>query len=188
MSIKTLMLAAAAAGAVCAVPAAHAQSLTGSQVTAAIYCCDAPNEANRATNLVTKTVGASVEFPDGTFTSIIPGLSPVAANLDVGANTIDLQYLASAPAAPGTFDGYILSFAGAPSITSVTVDPSSTLTPTSISFDASTVFINNADLALTPQSHLLLNVAVVPEPAQAALMLGGLAAVGLLARRRQRVR
>jgi hypothetical protein len=184
MSIKTVM--AAAAVALCTVPMAQAQSLTGSQVTGAIYCCDAPNEANRATNLVTATVGPDVEFPNGVFTSITPGLSPVASTLDVGANTIDLQYLESAPAAPGIFDGFVLSFAGAPAITAVTADPSSTLSPTSISFDATTIFINNAGLALTPQSHLLLNVMAVPEPAQVAMMLSGLAAVGLLMRRRAR--
>jgi hypothetical protein len=183
MSIKILMAAAAAA--LFMSPAAHAQSLTGSQVTGAIYCCEAPNEANRATNQVTATVGADVEFPNGVFTSLIPGLAPVAATVDIGANTLDLQYLESAPSAPGTFDGYVFSFTGAPALLSVTVDPSSTLTPTSVTFDASTIFINNAGLALTPQSHLLLNVSAVPEPANAAMLMGGLAAVGMLARRRR---
>lgn len=179
--------AVAAAGAVlCLTSVAHAQSLTGSQVTGAIYCCEAPTEEFRATNLVTATVGSGVEFPNGVFTSVVPGLAPVAANLDIGANTIDLHYLESAPAAPGVFDGYVLTFANAPEITSVTLDPSSTLTPTSISFTGNSVLINNADLALTPESRVLLNVAVVPEPQEAAMMLGGLAALGMLVRRRQR--
>jgi hypothetical protein len=186
MSFKTI--AAAAAVSLCVVPLANAQGLTGSTVTGALYCCNAPTEENRATNFVTATVGSQVEFPNGAFTSMTPGLSPVPATLDIGANTIDLHYLASAPAAPGMFDGYVLSFAGAPSITSVTADPSSTLTPASLSFTASTVLINNAGLALTPQSRLLLNVTAVPEPAQVTLTLAGLAAVTWFARRRRQRR
>lgn len=183
MSIKTVM--AAAAVALGTVPLAHAQSLTGSQVSGAIYCCTAPTEAYRATNLVTDTVGSQVEFPDGVFTSLVPGLRPVSANLDIGANTIDLQYLESAPASSGQFDGYVLSFQNAPAIANVSVDPSSTFTPTSLSFNANTVFINDAALALTPQSHLLLNVTAVPEPVGLAMMLGGLGVLGLLARGRK---
>ncbi|TFW28945.1 hypothetical protein [Massilia horti] len=164
---------------------AHAQSLIGSQVTGAIYCCEAPTEQFRATNFVTATVGNQVEFPNGVFSSIVPGLAPVPADLDIGANTIDLHYLASAPAAPGVFDGYVLTFQNAPEILSVKLDSSSTLTPTSISFTGNSVLINNADLALTPQSRVLLNVAVVPEPQEVAMMLGGLVALGMLARGRQ---
>jgi hypothetical protein len=186
MSIKRL--AAAAAASLCLLPFAQAQDLTGSSVTGAIYCCDAPNEANRATNLVTATVGPGVEFPNGVFSSLTPGLSPVAATVDIGATTIDLQYLASAPAAPGVFDGYVFTFEGAPTITGVTLDPSSTLTPASISYTGNTVLINNADLALTPQSRVLVNVSLVPEPATAGLLAAGLGLMAVMGmRRRQRV-
>lgn len=184
MSFKKIM--AAAAVSLCLGTVAHAQtgSLIGSSVTGAIYCCEAPTEAYRATNLVTATVGDGIEFPNGVFTGITPGLTPVAANLDIGANTVDLQYLASAPAAPGVFDGYVLSFQGAPEILSVTVDPSSTMMPAGLSFSGNTILINNAGLALTPQSRLLLNVSAVPEPGKVALLLAGLAGVALFRRRR----
>jgi hypothetical protein len=186
MSIKPL--AAAAAVLLCLSPLAQGQDLTGSSVTGAIYCCDAPNEANRATNLVTATVGPAVEFPDGVFTSLTPGLSPVAATVNIGATTIDLQYLASAPAAPGVFDGYVFTFEGAPTISGVTLDPMSTLTPASISYTGNTVLINNADLVLTPQSRVLVNVSLVPEPATAAMLVAGMGMLALVGvRRRQRV-
>jgi hypothetical protein len=187
MSIRRLI--AATAVSLCLVPFAQAQGLTGSSVTGAIYCCDAPNEANRATNFVTATIGSGVEFPDGAFTSLVPGLEPVPATVDFGAYTVDLHYLATAPAEPGTYDGYVFTFSGAPTITSVTLDPGSTLTPTSLSFTGNSILINNADLALTPQSRVLLNVAVVPEPAAVALMMAGLGVLVVAGRRRtQRVR
>jgi hypothetical protein len=177
MRIRPIAIAAAAS--LCLAPLAQAQGLTGSTVTGAIYCCDAPIEADRATNLVTATVGPGVEFPNGVFMSVQPGLTPVAATVDIGASTIDLHYLASAPAAPGAFDGYVFTFQGAPNILSVTTDPASTLTPAAVTFGPNTVTINNADLALTPQSRVLLNVSTVPEPEQGALLLAGLGAVAL---------
>jgi hypothetical protein len=183
MSIRRFI--AAAAVSLCLSPFAQAQGLAGSSVTGAIYCCDAPNEANRATNFVTATIGSGVEFPDGAFTSLVPGLEPVAATVDFGAYTVDLHYLATAPAAGGTFDGYVFTFSGAPTITSVTLDPASTLTPTSFSFTGNSILINNADLALTPQSRVLLNVAVVPEPAAVALMIAGLGVLMVTGRRRR---
>jgi hypothetical protein len=187
MSIRRFI--AGAAVSLCLAPLVQAQGLTGSSVTGAIYCCDAPSEAYRATNLVTATVGSGVEFPNGAFTSLVQGLEPVPATVDFGANTVDLHYLASAPAEPGVFDGYVFTLAGAPTITSVTLDPASTLTPTSLSFTGNSILINNADLALTPQSRVLLNVAVVPEPAAVALMMAGLGMLAVLGqRRRQRVR
>jgi hypothetical protein len=191
MSITRLAAAAAVVLCLCPFGKAQAQAgtgLTGSSVTGAIYCCDAPNEANRATNLVTATVGTGVEFPNGAFTSLVPGLEPVPATVDFGAYTIDLRYLASAPAAGGTFDGYVFTFEGAPTITAVSLDPASTLTPASVSFTGNSVLINNADLALTPQSRVLLNVSVVPEPASVALMMAGMGMLAMLGqRRRQRV-
>jgi hypothetical protein len=185
MSIRRFI--AAAAVSLCLAPIAQAQGLTGSSVTGAIYCCDAPNEANRATNFVTATIGSGVEFPEGAFTSLVPGLEPVPSTVDFGANTLDLHYLASAPAEPGTFDGFIFTFTGAPTITAVTLDPASTLTPTSFSFTGNSIQINNADLALTPQSRVLLNVTVVPEPAAVALMMAGLGVLMVAGRRRRRV-
>jgi hypothetical protein len=179
-------LAAATIASLCLTPFAQAQGLTGASVTGAIYCCDAPNEANRATNLVTATVGPGVEFPNGVFTSLTPGLFPVASTIDISATTLELQYLDTAAAEPGTFDGYIFTFSGAPTITAVTADPSSTLTPTDVSFTGNSISINNAGLALTPQSRVLLNVSLIPEPMSAGMLIAGLGILTALGRRRAR--
>jgi hypothetical protein len=178
-------IAAAAAVSLCLAPLAQAQALQGT-VTGAIYCCNAPIEADRATNLVTATIGPGVEFPNGVFTSIQPGLSPVPATIDIGGTTLDLHYLATAPAAPGAFDGYVFTFQGSPAIVSVTTDPASTLMPAAVTFTPNSIVINNAGLALTPESRLLLNVSTVPEPEKVGLLLAGLAAMTLFVRGRKR--
>lgn len=164
---------------------AAAQGLTGSTVTGAIYCCNQPTETNRVTNLVTATVGTGIEFPNGVFMSTAAGLAPVPATVDFGANTLTLQYLEAAPAAPGNFDGYVFSFTGAPSITDVTTDPSSTLMPTGVTFSQDRIELNVAGRALTPESRLVLNISAVPEPGRLGLLLAGLGAVAVFVRRRQ---
>jgi hypothetical protein len=183
MTTRTLLAAAVAALAFS--PGAHAQSLTGSQVTAANYCCTAPTESNRATNAATATVGPAIEFPQGTFTSLTSSLSVVPAAVDVGSNYIDIAYSAGGTTAAGGFNGFVFSFAGAPTITGVSIDPASTYSPV-VTFDANTVYVNEAGLTLTPTSRALISVTAVPEPETYALMLGGMALLGLAARRRRR--
>jgi hypothetical protein len=55
-----------------------------------------------------------------------------------------------------------------------------------VTFDANTVYVNEAGLTLTPTSRALISVTAVPEPETYALMLGGMALLGLAARRRRR--
>jgi hypothetical protein len=184
MSTKMLFSAAASAAALCIALPVQAQSLLGSQVTGAGYCCTSPNETDRVTNLLTATVGPGVEFPFGSLLSTSNQVDPVPASIDVGATTLQISYTAVATALPGGFNGYVFSFVGAPAITGVSADPTSTYSPV-LSFNANTIFVNEAGLELTPSSRVLINISAVPEPAAYGLLLGGLGFVGLAGWRRR---
>jgi hypothetical protein len=154
-------------------------------VTTAAYCCTAPIESDRATNAATATVGPTIEYPQGTFTSLSSSLDVVPVAIDVGSNYIDLRYSAGGTTAAGGFNGFVFSFTGAPAITAVSLDPTSTYSPV-VTFDADTIYVNEAGLTLTSTSRAMINVTAVPEPETYALMLGGMALLGLAARRRGR--
>jgi hypothetical protein len=179
-----MLSATASAAALCIALPVQAQSLIGSEVTGAGYCCTSPNESDRFTNLLTATVGPGIEFPSGSLVSNINQLDSVPANIDFGATTLEISYTAAASALPGGFNGFVFSFVGAPAITGVSADPTSTYSPV-LSFNANTIFVNEAGLELAPASHVLINISAVPEPAAYGLLLGGLGLVGLARWRRQ---
>ena len=189
MSNRLVIAAAAAASvaALCLALPVQAQSLVGSQVTAGGYCCTSPNESDRVTNLVTSTVGPGIEFPNGSFVSTSAGQATVPVNIDVGANTLDISYAATATATPGAFNGFVFTFVDAPLITGVSADTASTYSPV-LSYNGNTIFVNEAGLELTPGSRVLINVSAVPEPATFSMLLGGLALVGLSRWRRNSLR
>jgi hypothetical protein len=184
MSTKTILSVAASAAALCLCLPIKAQSLTGSQVTGAGYCCNSPSESDRVTLPRTATVGSTIEFPSGSFVTIDNQLATVPANVDFGANTLEINYTGTASALSGAFNGFVFSFAGGPAITGVSVDPSSTYFPV-LSFNANTIFVNEAGFELTPASRVLVNISAVPEPSSYALLVGGLALIGF-ARRKAR--
>lgn len=191
MATRTLFATAAVALAAAALaPSAHAQSLVGSQVTAAGYCCSAPTPADQATNAATATVGAATEFPEGSFTSLSSGLSTLPVAIDVGSNYIRLVYSAGGLANAGGFNGYVFTFDNAPTITRATLDPSSNYDPT-VSFAGNRIFLNEAGLTLSPGSTAMIDLTTctpappVPEPATYAMLLGGLGVLGWTARQRR---
>lgn len=66
---------------------------------------------------------------------------------------LKISYTAAATALPGGFIGYVFIFVGAPAITNLSVDSTSTYSP-ALSFNASTIFVNEAEVQLTPASHV----------------------------------
>ncbi len=185
MSIKLICSVAVSAAALFMHLPMDAQTLTGSEVTGAGYCCNSPNEGDRVTNQLTATVGLAVEFPSGSFVDIGNQSETIPASIDFGANSLQISYSEAATAAPGVFNGYVFRFEGAPAIVAATIDPSSTYFPV-LTFNQNTIFINEAGLELTPASHLLVNISAVPEPSAYALFFGGLAVVAFARRNASR--
>jgi hypothetical protein len=184
MATRTLLAAALAAAAFSPIVGAQAQSLTGSQVTVAGYCCTAVADADLVTNTLTAVVGPNVEFPQGSLMATSAGFEALPVSIDVGSSTIQISYSAGGTTQPGGFNGFAFSFAGAPTITGVTLDPSSTYSPV-VSFSGNMVYVNEAGLTLTSTSTALVTISAVPEPGAYALMVGGLGLLGVMAKRRR---
>jgi hypothetical protein len=188
--IKTLSaLGAATVAALSLAPAVQAQDLAGSQVTVAGYCCTTPPGAGtQVTNALTATVGPGTEFPLGSFTSLSSGLAPLPVAIDVGSAYIEWNYSGGGAAAPGGFNGYVFTFANAPTITGARLDPASTYAP-AITFTGNQVFVNEAGLNIGATSMAMIDLTTagtptppVPEPETYALLLAGLGILGVRAR------
>lgn len=186
--ILNLLIPAVAAAAMTGAGGTQAVGLEGATVTLAGYCCTAPIESNRGTTFATATVGAGIEFPEGSLRTLRSGDILIGAVTDISANQIDSRATVFDRALSGTFNGTVLTFTGAgvPSILNVTLDPLSTYTPIGISFTANSISVNNAGLFFSPSSRLVLDIttAPVPEPETYLLMLAGLAILGTIAKRR----
>lgn len=122
------------------------------------------------------TVGASLEFPAGSLAA--------SGSLDVTDTQVIWTAAFGVTYGAGAFNGFKLVFSGAPSITGVSVDPSSTITPTGYSSTATEVYLDLASAhATTTGSQVVLNIATAgtPTPDAGVGLLGTAGVLGLLA-------
>src|SRR5258708_5399838 len=105
-------------------------------------------------NTQSAIVGAGVEFP------FISGL---ASSIDVSDSTILLTRVSRTSYSPAAFSGPVFTFIGAPTITGVTLAPSSTIGVTNLSFTANTISVNLAGQADPPGTFALFNVTFAPD-------------------------
>jgi len=126
------------------------------------------------------TVGSGVEFGPGV---IYPGRN---FGFDIGNSTISYlpdESVGYGDFGSGGFNGFVLTFTGAPTITGVTYDAGgSTFAPTGISFTGNTVSLDFSGASVLPTSisevDLTFAGGSVPEPQTWVLMLTGVAAMG----------
>lgn len=127
------------------------------------------------------TVGASIEFPVG---SLAPsGSLDVTDTQIIWTASFGVQYGA------GAFNGFKLVFSGAPTITGVSVDPSSTITPTGFSSTATEVYLDLASAyAPTAGSQVILNISTTGSsvPDTGVGLLGTVGLFALLAKSTRR--
>jgi hypothetical protein len=122
--------------------AAHAD-LIGSSVTVSGACCTSPSNITSTEGPV--VVGPGIEFPAGS----IPAYGP--EQIDVtGSQIIITTINATTSFAPGSFNGFLFAFTGAPSILGVTLDAATTLDPVGFSFTSTGLDVNFAGLSVTP--------------------------------------
>lgn len=170
--MKRLVLATAAALAL-AGPAAAAD-LLGSQVTAQLFYPNLATPDSPVAGPVT-VVDPGVEFPPN---SIIAGRN---FGFDITGNQI--KYIPDENSSYGVaaFNGFVLTFTGAPAITSVTYDAGdSNFAATGISFTSNSVSLNYSGASPTVDSLSVFDIgfAGVPEPATWAMMILGVGLIG----------
>jgi hypothetical protein len=181
-------------------PVVARADLIGSQVIGALLFpnqttfCNIPGICSSPIGPVLVTSG--VEFPTNSLVST--GSLDITGSQIIWTATMPVTY------APGEFNGFNVSFTGAPTITNVTVDAASTMLPVAFSgppissasgfsFDADGILFNVADLTVVAGQKLILNVqtseSAVPEPATGVLMGTALLLFGgvISLRRKRRV-
>ncbi len=173
--------------------------LLGSEVTGVLFFpnettfCNMPGICRSPIGPVPVTSGVPPEFPAGTLA--FDGSLAVSGSQIIWTATLAETYQtgAASPGA-GAFNGFALAFTGAPTITNVTLDSASTISPvpfagppisssSGVYFNGDNVMFNLAGDTVTAGQQLILDVqtspSAVPEPASVVLLgtglLGGLA-------------
>lgn len=152
-------------------------ALLGSTVTATEFFPNLSTVFSGPQNAI--VVDPGVEFPaiDNA------GFIEITDNQIIWSATRSLHYPAGD--AVNGFNGFIVNFAGAPTITNVTTDIGSDVPPASISFSSNEVRVDLADLTYAQLQRTVLNVTTAPVPIPAAIYLFGVALSGLGVMRRR---
>jgi hypothetical protein len=166
-----------------------ASSLIGSNVSAGVYCCTGPVASDLFTNIASATVGAGVEFPLGSLTSVTPGIFQIPVNIDITSDQILATYTAADTAFSGAFNGYVFTFQGAPVITGVTLNSALTslgLQSVTLGFTGNSVLVSGAGLSFAQGDTVAVNVAMAPVPEPGSIALASAGLLMLLARKARR--
>jgi serine/threonine kinase PknH len=138
-----------------AVPARPPRDLTGSTVS---LSASSPTRNQVITNVVTGTV--PVSWATGSLYSVGSG-HQVQAAFDVTATQVSETFLVDTPLSSGQFNGPVYTFTGAPPITNVTFNAAQSapgVAPTSISYDANTIAVNDSGISVTNGAKQVLDV------------------------------
>jgi hypothetical protein len=133
-------------------------------------------------------VGAGVEIP--------PGVIYAGRGFGFDISGTQIKYLANeniqygdAADSGGTFNGFVLTFAGAPNITNVTLNGATNFAPVDFDWTSYSVTLNYNALHPFVDSVTVLDVTfAVPEPSIWIMMITGFGLVGFALRRQRNVR
>jgi hypothetical protein len=189
MRSRTFVLLAAFAALSVTLPA-YADGLIGSQVT---FTLNDPSPYAAISVPLTATVGPGVEFPTGSVVSNSSTYTVYNPNIDVSAESILISYTVSGMFNGASFNGFSFDFAGAPTITGVSLDPASTLAASEVllGFSGDRIEVNLQGDSVTPSTNILLDVttpatvAPTPEPRSFVLLATGLFGIAVLVQRKK---
>jgi hypothetical protein len=185
MSRLISIVALAAAVAITALTGtAQASGFYGSSVTVTGYYPD-PIVGDIWGQAGPVTVGPGVEFLPGV---IYPPRSS-AFGFDI-TNTQIIYYpnenITYGGGSPTQFNGFELSFSGAPQIVGITLDGATTLTPYNMSFTGTEVFLNYLGATVSISQQTVVDVqfaSATPLPSTWLMMLSGFVGLGFFAYR-----
>jgi hypothetical protein len=177
---KAMCMAALAAIASVAGASTASASIVGETVNVTARF---PDSTTVFANPGNRVVSGGVEYTLGSFAAYNPSFS-----VDVTGQSLIIASTGGVAFASADFNGFVLDLTSSTQFLSASVDPGSSLLPTSLSFDSDEIFVNFAGLTRLDGFSTTINfttnaASAVPEPTTWAMMLIGFGAVGYSMRR-----